>query len=490
MRRQRLECARTARVDTRQRIGEVVEPGELELAAQHRESCLDCRLEQAALDALVADGSSGALPELDDIAKQRMVDALMVASQPVAGASADPHRHLADTTPAAKSRAGWFAAAGIAAAAGLTLVIVWQAGVLSSGEQDSVQPVATSSASPIAGSELVVLGGEVRVGSTPAQKRVEIVDGGEIETGDGLAALGLPGGIAVWVGSNAILQVFERDARRHEVALERGEILVVVEPGRHRLPFVVATHQGLIEVRGTVFSVNAEETDVAVGLYRGAVELHRPGADPWLLSKGNAASLRAGQELRRISASETRAARRQLADLVESGLVSEQITLVETEHDPGGLAEASAAEESTPGALLEPEATERGIPTLQALRREAQAHRRAGRWKAAAESYRSILKDFSNSAEARTSLVALGQLELEKLGRPAEALKYFSRYLAGGGRGPLAQEALYGRARAFRALGRTGAERIDLQRFVAQFPRAIQAAKAKQRLAQLAQGAQ
>lgn len=485
MRRLRIECARTARVDTRQRIGEAVESDELERAARHREDCPDCRLEREALDALVADGTSGALPELDDLAKQRMVDALMAASQSGAGEPAESHRRLVDAVPAARSRAVWLAAAIVAAAAGLTLVIVWQAGALSSGEQGGARPVAAPTAAPIAGSELVVLGGEVRIGSGPAEKRAEILDGEEIETDDGRAAFGLPGGIAVWVGRDATLRVFERDARRHEVALERGEILVVVEPGRRRLPFVVATPRGLIEVRGTVFSVSATEADVAVGLYRGAVELVRIGEDPWRLSEGNAAHLRAGREQRRISASETAAARRQLADLVESGLVSEQIVLAEP--DPAGGAEPSAAQESTPGELLDPEATGGGIPTLQGLRSEVQAHRRAGRWKAAAESYRSIIKHYPKSGEARTSLVALGQLELEKLGRPGEAVKLFTRYLAGGGRGALAPEAVWGRARAFRALGRKGAERVDLQRFVAQFPRAIQVPKAKQRLAQLAQ---
>jgi TolA-binding protein len=205
------------------------------------------------------------------------------------------------------------------------------------------------------------------------------------------------------------------------------------------------------------------------------------------LSKGNTASLRAGRESRPISASQTAAARQQLADLVESGLVSEQTTAFATEHDAVDVAEEPAEQESAPDASLEPEASGRTVPTLQALRREAQAHRSAGRWKAAAESYRHIIATFPQSAEARTSLVALGQLQLEKLGQPAKAVRNFRRYLAGGGRGPLAREALYGRARAYRALGKKGMERADLSRFVAQFPHAIQVPRAKQRLAQLAQ---
>jgi hypothetical protein len=55
---------------------------------------------------------------------------------------------------------------------------------------------------------------------------------------------------------------------------------------------------------------------------------------------------------------------------------------------------------------------------------------------------------------------------------PRGALNAFDSYLAGGG--PLAQEAMFGRVRALRALNRPAEERLAIERFLAAYPEAPQ----------------
>ena len=77
------------------------------------------------------------------------------------------------------------------------------------------------------------------------------------------------------------------------------------------------------------------------------------------------------------------------------------------------------------------------------------------------------------SAEARASLVSLGELQLSQLAEPAAALRSFDAYLAAGG--ALAQEARYGRIRALRRLGRADAAREATAAFLRDYPGSAQA---------------
>ncbi|MBW2278445.1 MAG: tetratricopeptide repeat protein, partial [Deltaproteobacteria bacterium] len=96
--------------------------------------------------------------------------------------------------------------------------------------------------------------------------------------------------------------------------------------------------------------------------------------------------------------------------------------------------------------------------------------------------YQELLSQYPGSAQARNSLVSLGDIQLDHMGRPGRALKSFDSYLARTRKGTLAQEAAFGRARALRALGRTAEEIRALQTFLAAFPAAIQAPRSRQRL--------
>ena len=94
-----------------------------------------------------------------------------------------------------------------------------------------------------------------------------------------------------------------------------------------------------------------------------------------------------------------------------------------------------------------------------------------------------LLARFPRSAEASSTHLSLGMLRLQQ-GRATEALAEFQAYEAQGS-GDASAEALWGKAQALRALGRSKEEMETLHELVRRFPRAAYAAAAQKRLAAL-----
>jgi ferric-dicitrate binding protein FerR (iron transport regulator) len=121
-------------------------------------------------------------------------------------------------------------------------------------------------------------------------------------------------------------------------------------------------------------------------------------------------------------------------------------------------------------------------PSLETLLKEAH-HRLARRnWRGAVKTYLRIRKNHPSSGAALSSLVSLGSLYLDRLGRPAAALRYFNKYLSRKKDGTLAQEAAFGRLRALRRLGRKAKETAGLRSFLRKYPGAVQARQVRRRL--------
>ncbi|XYI00345.1 tetratricopeptide repeat protein [Sorangium sp. So ce1128] len=131
-----------------------------------------------------------------------------------------------------------------------------------------------------------------------------------------------------------------------------------------------------------------------------------------------------------------------------------------------------------------PGAAASSAPTAEQLFREANDARRAGSTQRAIELYRALQKGFARSPEATLSLVSLGSLLLNS-GSPAAALAQFDRYLGIAGARPLAVEALYGRGRALRALGRSADEAQSWRRLLREHPSSPYVEHARRRLAEL-----
>ncbi len=106
-----------------------------------------------------------------------------------------------------------------------------------------------------------------------------------------------------------------------------------------------------------------------------------------------------------------------------------------------------------------------------------------GQWQGAVAAYQRLRQSYPKSPESHTVLVALGQLELDRLGQPASALASFDRYLAYGG--GLTQEARFGRIRALRALGRVDSEAQAIREYLRHYPASADAGSLKRRLARL-----
>jgi TolA-binding protein len=103
--------------------------------------------------------------------------------------------------------------------------------------------------------------------------------------------------------------------------------------------------------------------------------------------------------------------------------------------------------------------------------------RRNGNVGLAKSLYAELQSRYPRSSEASTSRVTLGTLLLN--GDPVAALANFDAYLASGARS-LAAEALVGRARAYRALGRRAESLRAWQEVEARFPTSVYAAEARE----------
>ena len=91
---------------------------------------------------------------------------------------------------------------------------------------------------------------------------------------------------------------------------------------------------------------------------------------------------------------------------------------------------------------------------IESLTRQAQTHQIAREFNDACRIYEQLTVAYPDSAAARDSHVALGQMKLAALKQPAEALVHFDAYLARSPSSFLAEEARVGRVRSLDRLDR------------------------------------
>jgi TolA-binding protein len=120
--------------------------------------------------------------------------------------------------------------------------------------------------------------------------------------------------------------------------------------------------------------------------------------------------------------------------------------------------------------------------TAAELLEQARELRRKGALDAASGVYRSLQRAFPASTEARLSYAILGRLLLER-GHADQALAQFDRYLAT--QGPVAEDALAGRAAALQHLHRQADEASAWQALLSQFPQSVYTSRARSRLREL-----
>lgn len=115
----------------------------------------------------------------------------------------------------------------------------------------------------------------------------------------------------------------------------------------------------------------------------------------------------------------------------------------------------------------------------------ANQRRKEHAWKDADALYRRVLKQYPRSDASIVAEVSSATIHLEHLGDAPGALAGYRRALAARPAGALGEEARWGIAEAFRAVGDTKGEAFALRVFIDTHPHSAMAPVAKKRLAEL-----
>ncbi len=530
-------------IQTDLKLGEElqIDPDELLHYKEHMASCDKCRTERTILDAIQGQDGSGALEPLDELSRHRLVDELQGrVNQQAAAASLE-------SQGSGRSR-GYRAVAGavlgLAVAACIAMAFAWwpkasplQKQIIEKQAPPSLEELETHG-------HILLVAGEVTSKEHTAQVGSSFGPGDSLTTAHGRAVADLPTGIMLLLSPYTRIESVRHDDKGIGVRLVKGRVLASVDPGRKGQTFSVITREGRIEVKGTIFSVTANEKSVTASVLRGEVDLVEQNrkrrlrmSEETALGSSNVESIsKAAEEklqgevrviemleygdnsvidiqsvpkgadvaidgtvfgMTPLSAS-IRPGHRRLAlsmeghegvkELLSAGADTRQSRIFDltaqpaTESDEPEKSDDKNRTSPHTGAAATSDPKESQSKLLFEKIKET---RSSGNWLATARSYEELIRLYPSSDEARVSLVSLGEIQLEKLGNPAMALKSFNNYLRKSGNGILAQEALYGKANAHRALNQTRDERDALLRFLERFPTAIQNPRVKRRLKEL-----
>jgi hypothetical protein len=327
-------------------------------------------------------------------------------------------------------------------------------------------------------SRFFMISGEVTSGDARASDGSRIPSARRINTGNGRTSLALPDGVTVGLAEQTSIRVLWDGKKQYGLSLMNGMALISVEPYRSQERFFVDTPAGTVRVKGTLFTVVVSHEDgVFVELHRGRVEVERLDGETDVLSKRGDLVQLSGKP------SDDRAIHERIQDHLQALKCSETgETFTELRHFECLGPEARPKVAGGVGAHKRESKFVRHL-SIRDLMNLARSQKSDGNWAGAAESYRELLRQHSASDEARTSLVSLGQIELEHLDNPKAALGCFSRYLKRPG--PLTQEAMFGKTAAYRALGDAKSERKFLERFLDAYPMGVKTTDARKRLAEL-----
>lgn len=428
---------------------------------------------EAAFEVLRPDEDGrGIVPELDELSLRRRVRDIVDTFE--------QQRDVSTNEAHGKRRL----VVGLTAVAAVTLLLV-AAGFLWLSraprlEQPMPKPAPSSVAdhidtTRIPGSRIAMVIGDVLVGDEVARLGESLSSEQTVKTSSGQTAVTLPSGIGVGLFENTAAQVFWDGKTRYRISLLQGMALFSVDPSQARDGFFVDTPVGTVHVKGTLFTVVvSKEAGVFVQLHRGQIAFEKPGRSPTRIASKRLVRL---DSLKKRPPSKLK--RQVLGQLHALRCMDDEAVFSELSHFDC-LQEQPFRKKTTASVSRRPHAS--GL-SLKALMRRARNHKSDGNWRGAAASYKTVIKRFPKSNEAMTARVALAQIQLRRLNKPEAALSQFSKYLVY--HGPLAQEALFGKAEAYRMMGRRQQERQALSSYLAKYPRGMYAKPAKTRLDRL-----
>lgn len=442
---------------------------------------------------------------------------------------------LLETEPVRRApRARWAVGAVVTvAAAAAAAFVAWSPGADSSNPKAALKPRPPSQIVPApresTRSELVFTSGTVTVNGVEVEPGSKTLTGGEhVATGSGRACFTIDPAIDVCLASAS--EVVIDSLAEHDVVVEvvRGEAVAALKPRQPNHEFSLTTEGVSATARGTVFGLSRNEGGEArVTVVEGKVEVVDTRRQRALVKAHSRVDVDSNKPLQREQIG--RAAegqllallgprelwqQRELGVLALDGARGVEVTIDEegpfglpvssfvapgkhliTVRDATGKEAQSLEVEVAAGKVSEVSVTSGKEPPAKArsasagntteartpgqLLAEARSALKRGDTGAALSSYRHLQKTYPGSAEAATVLVTVGKLELRQ-NAPASALAAFDSYLRRGG--PLRPEALAGRIRALRALGRTADERRAIESYLSSYPKGFEAISLKKRL--------
>jgi tetratricopeptide (TPR) repeat protein len=414
----------------------------------------------------------------------------------------------------------WF---GAAACAAVTLAAVHRP----SAVRDSTPAVAATF-----DVRLVEVHGEVRIGQHAAVAGARWTHRDQLRTGEGgRACVRLRDAILVCFDPHSDAHLDDQDPSHLGIKLDAGRVVSKLGPQPPTRPYTVRARALTATALGTEFVVTAEQkSDASVRLYEGRLELKAPNAGTRTIRAPSAASLDTAltsmpltDEASRLDEPLRRLIRRRRDDSDSVLEVSTQPAGAEVSLDDeplgptplsvltgGGhrltvskpgyatvaewlppvfeprrrrayeLAPASGGASSV--AATETRASlphEKTGQDPKALLARAQELRAQGKLRDSVAVLQQLVQNHPTSAEARVSLVSLGELELTQFGHPDRALSCFDGYLKAAG--ALTREARFGRIRALLALGRKEEADRDTRAFLDVYPNSIQAEQLRRR---------
>lgn len=375
--------------------------------------------------------------------------------------------------------------------------------------------------------ELVLAAGPVQVGGRDLNiGQRPLVEGESVATGEGRACLTIDPGIDVCLAAHTTVELTSLVASSVRLRVRQGTALAALSRRAPGSSFALATGDVCATAHGTKYLVRQEGAGSEVLVVEGAVEVTR-GRERQLVDAHSRVVVPAGagafaktpvgrsEEARllalraphglwtsaavgvlNLAASPPSATQASIDDEAPLPLPLQTFAgagthRVQWRNDAG--AETTAWVEIPAGEtrrLVAPSAgSARAItsepaekPSATGLLEHARRELAHAKPRQALALYEQLRATHPGSTEARTVLVTMGKLELD-LARPDRALSRFDAYLREGG--TLVPEALAGKARALRALGRSQEERVTIQKYLAAHPHGFDAPLFAKRLQQL-----
>ncbi|MGC4086536.1 MAG: PEGA domain-containing protein [Polyangiaceae bacterium] len=499
------ECERWTGLSDQEALGEELSEFDARFLQQHPAQCAYCAAESRAFSAL-----SGSLE-----------DAQLLGS-PLELAPERARFGLVRRIP----RPAWLAAA-LAAAALIAAPLL----------KRTLDTKPAPSATAPSAATLLLRSGNAEVDGAPAVVGVQLSEKSRLDSQQGRFCAGFEPGVWTCMGEHSRAEVGALGAHR-SLKLLSGRVLARLDPQPSGRTFAVETAQVSVLAKGTLFAVELDgRGETLVRLYEGSVALRASGGRELTLRAPSEARVGASIEARAMTAAPERRDQELIAlthlgspqsasrlsvsslpsgagvlvdgtplgpapvsALVPSGglrlslelsgyaPVSERLSLqggaaVTRDYE---LAALPPLADNRPAAVAPARAVDVSASdsatraTPAELLTRARAARASGRFAEAAHVYRQLMQAFPHSAEARVSLVSLGEMSLSELNDARSALGSFDAYLKQGG--GLTQEARYGRIRALGRLGRKAQERAAIESFLTDYPQSVQAASLRGKL--------